>query len=102
MSRIPQAEILINLKVAVDTVGTNVLRFTSNGTDTHSVRSSLAMMMYLSKEQIYTIMLVGCWSSDAFLAYIKKQVKEYTRGVSSGMLRHDTFYNTPLAITQAT
>ena len=47
-------------------------------------------------------MLIGRWGSDSFLAYIKKQVKEFTRGVSSRMLQHDIFYNTPLAITQAT
>ena len=47
-------------------------------------------------------MLTGRWSSDAFLAYIEKQVKEFTQGVSSRMLQHDTFYNTPLATTRAT
>ena len=54
-------------------------------------------MMYLSKEHIYTIMLVGLWNSDAFLTYIEKQVREFTRGVSTRMLQKDTFYNTPLA-----
>jgi hypothetical protein len=101
-SRISSTEILVTLKVAVDTVGIDVLGFTSNDVGTHSVRSSLAMMMYLAKEQIYTIMLIGRWSSDAFLVYIEKQVKEFTRGVSSRMLQHDTFYNTPLATTQTT
>ena len=41
--------------------------------------------MYLAKEPVYTIMLVGRWSSDAFLAYIEKQIKEFTKGVSSRM-----------------
>jgi hypothetical protein len=100
-SRIASAEILTTLKVAVDAVGVDVLGFTSDEIGTHSVRSSLAMMMYLAKEQIYTIMLVGRWSSDAFLAYIEKQVKEFTKGVSSRMLLNNTFYNTPLAITQS-
>ena len=62
-----------------------------------SLRTSAAMMMYLAREQVYTIMLVGRWSSDAFLAYIEKQVKEFTKGVSSRMLQSDTFYNVPLA-----
>ena len=55
------------------------------------------MMMYLAKEPIYTIMLIGRWSSDAFLAYIEKQVKEFTKGVRTRMLENNTFYNTPLA-----
>ncbi|KAL7473985.1 hypothetical protein ACHAWX_000001 [Stephanocyclus meneghinianus] len=55
------------------------------------------MLMYLAKEPVYTIMLIGRWSSDAFLAYIEKQVKEFTKGVSSRMLQYNTFYNIPLA-----
>jgi len=42
-----------------------------------------------------TIMLVGRWNSDAFLAYIEKQVREFTKGVSTRMLQNNTFYNTP-------
>ena len=83
----------------MDAIGVDVLGFISDKIGTHSVRASLAMMMYLAKEQIYTIMLVGRWNSDAFLAYIEKQVREFTKGVSTRMLQHDTFYNTPLAST---
>ena len=54
-------------------------------------------MMYLVREQIYTIMLVDKWSSDAFLAYIEKQVREFSQGVSSRMLDNNTFFSVPLA-----
>ena len=64
---------------------------------THSVCASLAMMMLLAKERTYTIILIGLWSSDAFLSYIDKQIKELTKGVSSKMLTNRNFYNTPLA-----
>ena len=53
------------------------------------------MMMYLAKEPVYTIMLIGRWNSDAFLAYIEKQIKEFTKGVSTRMLTNDTFFNIP-------
>ena len=96
-SRITSTEVLVDLKCSVDAIGVEVLGFTSDDIGTHSVRASLAMMMCLAREQVYTIMLVGRWSSDAFLAYIEKQVKEFTRGVSSRMLQNDTFYNVPLA-----
>ena len=56
----------------MDAIGVDVLGFISDEIGTHSDRASLAMMMYLAKEQIYTIMLVGRWNSDAFLAYIEK------------------------------
>lgn len=96
-SKITATEVLIDLRCSVDAIGVDVLGFTSDEIGTHSVRASLAMMMYLAKEQIYTIMLVGRWNSDAFLAYIEKQVREFTKGVSTRMLQNDTFYNTPLA-----
>jgi hypothetical protein len=96
-SKISSTEILVDLRCSVDAIGIDVLGFTSDEIGTHLVRASLAMMMYLSREQIYTIMLVGRWSSDAFLAYIEKQVKEFTKGVSTRMLENETFYNTPLA-----
>ena len=69
----------------MDAIGVDVLGFISDEIGTHSGRASLAMMMYLAKEQIYTIMLVGRWNSDAFLAYIEKQVRETTKGVSARM-----------------
>ena len=43
-------------------------------------------------------MLIGFWSSDNFLAYIEKQIKEFTKGVISQMLTNKHFYNTPLAL----
>ena len=54
------------------------------------------MMMYLAKEPVYTIMLIARWSSDAFLAYIEKQIKDFTKGVSSRMLKNETFFNVTL------
>ena len=97
-SKISSKEILTDLRAAVDIIGPDILGFTSKDIGTHSVRSSFAMMAYLAKEPVYTIMLIGRWSSDAFLAYIEKQVKEFTKGVSTRMLlNNDTFYNVPLA-----
>ena len=50
-------------------------------------------MAYLAKEPVYTIMLIGRWSSTAFLRYIEKQVTEFTRGVNKRMLTHETFFH---------
>ena len=96
-TKITSKEILHDIRCSVDCIGPDILGFTSKDVGTHSVRASLAMMMFLAKEPIYTIMLIGRWSSDAFLAYIEKQIKEFTRGVSSRMLQNDTFFNIPLA-----
>ena len=47
-------------------------------------------------------MIVGRWNLDAFLAYIKKQVKEFIQRISSKMLQPATFYHTPLSTAQDT
>ena len=43
------------------------LGFTGSEVGTHSIRLSLVMSLYLSKRPVSTIMLLGRWSSDAFL-----------------------------------
>ena len=71
------------------------LGFTGDEVGTHSIRSSLAMALYLSRWPVSTIMLLGRWSSDAFLLYIRRQVQEFSAGVSADMVSQDTFfYNT--------
>jgi hypothetical protein len=61
----------------------------------HSMRSSSAMAMYLHKVPVYTIMLLGRWSSDAFLRYIRKQVDNFGQDVSKKMIDTDMFYHVP-------
>jgi hypothetical protein len=59
----------------------------------HSLRSSSAMAMYLNGIPVYTIMLLGRWSSDAFLRYIRKQVTEFSRGVARKMIQRPVYYH---------
>ena len=53
------------------------------------------MVLYLSCIQVFTIMLIGCWLSDAFLRYIKKQVQEFSKGISKSMTENDDFFSIP-------
>jgi len=50
------------------------------------------MTMYLAGIPVFTIMLLDCWSSNAFLRYIRKQVKEFSHGVSSKMIQNEKFF----------
>jgi hypothetical protein len=59
----------------------------------HSLRSSAAMAMYLNGIPVYTIMLLGRWSSDAFLRYIRKQVTEFSKGVARRMIQRPVYYH---------
>lgn len=61
----------------------------------HSIRSSAAMAMYLTGVPVYTIMLLGRWSSDAFLRYIRKQVTAFSNNVSRNMIRNPCYYHVP-------
>jgi hypothetical protein len=61
----------------------------------HSCRSSAAMAMYLNHIPVYTIMLLGRWSSDAFLRYIRQQVTDFGSDVSSKMIQTPRFYHVP-------
>ena len=71
------------------------LGFNGDEVGTHSIRSSLAMALYLKKRVISTIMLLGRWCSDAFLLYIRRQVQEFSAGVSADMVSEDTFFTIP-------
>mmetsp|Transcript_44917 Transcript_44917/g.137163 ORF Transcript_44917/g.137163 Transcript_44917/m.137163 type:complete len:126 (-) Transcript_44917:320-697(-) len=82
-------------KAAVTEIGEDVLGFSAKGIGTHSNRSAAAMAMYLANVPVYTIMLVGCWSSDPFLLYIGKQVQEFTQGVSQKMVLTEDYYTIP-------
>jgi len=53
------------------------------------------MAMYLAHVPVFTIMLLGCWSSDAVLRHIRKQVKELSNGISSKMIQHEHFFTKP-------
>ena len=100
-SNITSSEILKDIRQAVSDLGRDKLGYGPEEVGTHSNRSSLAMLLYLQRVPPYTIMLIGRWRSDAFLTYIEKQCQEFTKGMSTMMLkikpndmnRHET--NTP-------
>ena len=62
---------------------------------THSICSGAAMAMYLGGLPVYAIQLIGRWSSDAFMKYLRKQIEEFTLGVSTKMLTMQVFRHVP-------
>jgi hypothetical protein len=59
----------------------------------HTWRSSSAMAMYLNEVPVFTIMLMGRWSSDAFLLYIRTSVVQFSNDVATRMIRNQTFHH---------
>lgn len=79
-----------------ETLGVDIKRI-----GTHTVRTSAAMLMYLANIRTSTIMLIGRWKSDAFLLYLRRQVKEFTAGVTDQMSRQqEMFFTIPSDHTQ--
>jgi hypothetical protein len=56
-----------------------------------SIRSGVAMALFLADVPTAKIMILGRWSSDAFLAYIRPQVLEWTSNTSHDMTHLDSF-----------
>lgn len=74
---------------------TNTYGYSHKDLGSHSIRSGAAMSLFLAKESVHRIMILGRWSSDAFLVYIRPQVQEWTSGLSKSMLQNETFHHQP-------
>jgi hypothetical protein len=84
---------LAMLRAKLQVIGTDRLGFSPDETGLHSIRSSAAMALYLANKQVFVIMLLGRWSSDAFLRYIRPQVAEFSKGVSRAMIQNGTYFH---------
>jgi hypothetical protein len=61
----------------------------------HSIRSTAAMCMYMNGVPVCTLMLIGRWSSDAFLRYIRPQVEEFGSDVARRMIETARWHHVP-------
>ena len=83
------------IRAAATSIGETSLGFKISDIGTHSIRSGAAMAMYLDEVPVYTIMLIGRWSSNAFLLYIRKQVEQFSKNISSRMINNLSFAHVP-------
>eukprot|EP00978_Attheya_sp_CCMP212_P020121 scaffold57222_cov67-Attheya_sp.AAC.1 len=87
---------LLNLRAVARRLGRDHLGYCKMEIGTHSFRSGAVMAMsYLAGVPVFTIMLIGRWSSDAFLRYIQHQVQEFSTGVSSKMILAPDYFTMP-------
>jgi hypothetical protein len=85
-------DLLTHLRRAAESLGPDKLGYTADQIGLHSARSGAAMAMYLSGVPVFTIMLLGRWSSDAFLRYIRKEIQEFSNSISSKMIQSEKFF----------
>ena len=71
--------------------GRTTFGFDASNFGTQSLRSGAAMSLFLMKHSVHKIMILGRWSSDAFLVYIHPQVLEWTTNMSSDLIKLDSF-----------
>ena len=83
------------LRAAVLVIGEAKLGFKAGEVGTHSLRSGAAMAMHLAEIPVYTIMIMGRWSSDAFLKYIRKQVAQFSQNIAKRMYNTQHFVHVP-------
>ena len=62
---------------------------------THSIWSEFAMELYLAKVYSETIMIMGRRASSAFLRYIRIQVSDISKGISTLMINNHALYTIP-------
>jgi len=87
--------ILLKIRQAVTTLGQSVLVFSADEVGAHSNHSGGAMGMFLSGTLVYTIMLRGRWSSDAFMRYICTQGLSLSHGIAAKMLTYELVFTVP-------
>ena len=61
-----------------------------------SIRSGAAMALFMKDHSTAKIMILGRWSSDAFLVYIRPQVLEWANNMSRDMVSFDSFLDVGL------
>ena len=88
IQHVTSEEMVVSLRAAVAAIGEEKFGFKCSEIGTHSLRSGAAMAMFLDNVPVYTIMMIGRWSSDAFLKYIRKQVEQFSHNVAKRMIKN--------------
>ncbi len=84
-------QVIATFRAACATIGSTRLGFEPEEIGTHSFCSGAAIEMYLAGVPVYTIMLIGRQSNDAFLHYIRRQVEQFSKDIAQKMLTHRSF-----------
>jgi len=95
ISHITQKQVNDALRDGVKAYGKSKLQILVSEVGTHSLRLGSAMAMYLGGIPVYAIQLIGRWKSESFMKYLRKQIEQFTLGISSKMLTMQVFRHVP-------
>ena len=67
-----------------------------NRIGTHSIRTSFANILHNVGIDKVTVMMIGRWASDAYLRYIRYNLADFSKHISTRMVKSDDlFYDSP-------
>jgi hypothetical protein len=99
INHVTSKQVIAAMKDAIQAIGKDVLHIKKEEIGLHSIRSGTAMAMFLGNCLVCPIMMIGRWSSNAFLRYIQKQVKQFSHNVSKRMTKHMFHWHIPTYTT---
>ena len=67
INHVTSKQVTAAMKDTLVAIGEEVLHIHKNKIGTHLIRLGAAMAMFLGECPVYLIILISCWSSDAFL-----------------------------------
>ena len=98
---ITNTHILEILRTTCSSIGGKeaTFRFDSHKIGNKSIRSGAALVLFINNISTAKIMIMGRWSSDAFLAYIQPQILEWTNNMRScKMISMDSFFDVQMTL----
>ena len=95
VSNVTSVDVRRALRAAALILGEEKLGFKQSKIGSHSLFSGVAMVMHLAQIPVYTIMIIGRWSSDAFLCYVRKQVSQFSQNIAKRMFHTQSFLHVP-------
>ena len=90
-----QDDLLSFFRSNAASIGEDKLGFKPEDIGNNLKRCATAMAMFMDNTPVYMIMLMGRWSSDAFLKYIRRQVLQFSKGISICMIRNNILFTIP-------
>jgi hypothetical protein len=96
IEHVKSKDVIDAINRAAEAIGWDRLGVKKGEFGTHSLRSGAAMAMYLDEIPIYSIMMIGRWSSDAWLRYIRKQVDQFSHNIAKRMNKHMHYRHLPV------
>lgn len=93
LSQVSAADIRAAVRIGAEMDGLEAKGFDLGRIGSHSLRAGGATILKAAGHDDLTIMLMGRWSSNTYMTYIRTQIAEVTAGLARDMARRLTFHN---------